>query len=115
MGVQAVAPQRWPVKRWPILAATVRMMNLMPEPWLKQNPRSMVQRCDDEAGIRRPKVGRIPKARTKRELDEHLPLHMPYKAWCPICVAGKVIYNQSRAAKEEEEEKEITGVTINLD
>ena len=38
---------------------------------------------------------------------------MPYKSWCPICVAGEGIHNQSRASKEEEKDR--IGVTISLD
>ena len=68
---------------------------------------------EDEMGIRKPKVGRIPTTPTKRELDEHMPLHMPYKAWCPICVAGEGIHNQARATRPEEAER--IGVTISLD
>ena len=68
---------------------------------------------DDGMESRKPKVGRIPKAPTKREFDYHLPLHMPYKAWCPICVAGEGIHHQARATKPEEKER--IGVTISLD
>ena len=39
---------------------------------------------DETKEVRKPKAGRIPEAPTKRELEEHLPLHMPYKAWCPV-------------------------------
>ena len=28
---------------------------------------------------------------TQQEIDEHMPLHLPYRAWCPHCVAGKGI------------------------
>lgn len=68
---------------------------------------------DDGIGIRKPKLGRVPTAPTKREMEEHLPLHLPYKAWCPICVAGEGIHNQSRSATEDEKER--IGVTISLD
>ena len=68
---------------------------------------------DETKEVRKPKVGRIPEAPTKRELEEHLPLHMPYKAWCPVCVAGEGIHNQSRRTKEDEKER--IGVTISMD
>ena len=68
---------------------------------------------DETKEVRKPKVGRIPAAPTKRELEEHLPLHMPYKAWCPVCVAGEGIHNQSRRIKEDEKER--IGVTISMD
>ena len=70
---------------------------------------------DDEEveEVRKPKVGRIPKAPTKRELEEHLPLHIPYKAWCPICVSGEGIHNQARKTVEGEGDR--LGVTISFD
>ena len=57
---------------------------------------------DETKEVRKPKVGIIPEAPTKRELEEHLPLHMLYKARCPVCVAGEGIHNQSRRIEEEE-------------
>ena len=68
---------------------------------------------DEGEEFRKPKVGRIPTAPTKRELAEHLPLHVPYKAWCPICVAGEGIHNQARKSTESKEDK--LGVTISMD
>ena len=70
---------------------------------------------DDEEveEVRKPKIGRIPKAPTKRELEEHLPLHIPYKAWCPICVSGEGIHNQARKTVEGEGDR--LGVTISFD
>ena len=49
---------------------------------------------EKDTSMRKPKIGRIPKAPTKRELEEHLPLHMPYKSWCPICVSGEGLHSQ---------------------
>ena len=68
---------------------------------------------EKDTSMRKPKIGRIPKAPTKRELEEHLPLHMPYKSWCPICVSGEGMHNQSRMAAEEERER--LGTTISLE
>ena len=59
------------------------------------------------------KVGRIPTAPTKKELEEHLPLLVPYRAWCPICVAGEGIHNQARKSTESKDEK--LGVTIRME
>ena len=62
---------------------------------------------------RKPKVGRVPKIPTKFEMEEHLPLHIPYRPWCPVCVVGDGVLNQSRQATPEE--KEGCGVTISMD
>ena len=62
---------------------------------------------------RNPKVGRVPQMPTKFEMEEHLPLHIPYRPWCPVCVAGEGVQNQSRQATPEE--KGGCGVTISMD
>ena len=49
----------------------------------------------------------------KFEMEEHLPLHIPYRPWCPVCVAGEGVQHQSRQATLEE--KEGCGVTIRMD
>ena len=36
-------------------------------------------------------IMRRPYTPTQREIDEHMPLHLPYRAWCPHCVAGRGI------------------------
>ena len=45
---------------------------------------------------RRPQIARRPNAPTKAEIEEHLPLHLEYRSWCPHCFAGKGISNQHR-------------------
>ena len=42
----------------------------------------------EELGERRPKIGRRPYTPTKAEVDEHNPLHVHYRTWCPHCVAA---------------------------
>ena len=54
----------------------------------------------------------MPSAPTKKELEEHLPLHVPYKSWCPVCVAGEGIHNQARRTTEEY--GELMGVSISM-
>ena len=41
----------------------------------------------DEA--RKAAVMRRPYTPTQKEIEDHLPLHLPYRSWCPHCVAGK--------------------------
>lgn len=38
---------------------------------------------------------------------------MPYKAWCPVCVAGEGIHSQPRRIKEEEKDR--IGDTVSMD
>ena len=35
------------------------------------------------------KVVRDPGMPTKEEYDDHMKVHMPFRAWCPFCVMGK--------------------------
>ena len=37
----------------------------------------------------KPIIGNIPLLPTKAELEEHYPLHLRYRSWCPHCRAGK--------------------------
>ena len=35
-----------------------------------------------------PRYKRGPAEPTQKEIDEHEPLHIPFRSWCPECVAG---------------------------
>ena len=66
----------------------------------------------ENLGERKPKVARRPLAPTKSEIEEHFPLHVHYRSWCPHCRAGKSLSKQHRMGKKEDKE---LGVTISLD
>ena len=72
-------------------------------------------RIREEEGeeTRTPRAGRIPTAPTKKELEEHLPLHVPYKELCPICVSSEGIHDQARRTAEAEKDR--LGITISMD
>ena len=40
----------------------------------------------EEEFYRKPRVVRRPNAPTKQEVEDHLPLHLPYRSWCDDCV-----------------------------
>ena len=61
---------------------------------------------------RRPKPLRQPRTPTQAEKDEHLPLHLEYREWCPDCVAGRATGIQHRAKKQGEEK---IGITVSMD
>ena len=50
---------------------------------------------DDEQGLgeqeeaRKPMIRRAPREPTKQEIDDHDATHLPFRSWCPMCVAGK--------------------------
>ena len=50
-----------------------------------------------------PEVLRDPGAPTPREIEEHNVTHMPFRSWCPHCVAGKA---QERPHKKQERQSE---------
>ena len=64
-----------------------------------------------ELEMRTPVVMKRPVSPTQAELDEHYPLHLNYRSWCPHCVHGKGHASHHRAAKGEK----LEGVTIHLD
>ena len=53
-----------------------------------------------------------PDAPTKQELEEHLPTHLPYRSWCPDCLAGRGISRRHAAVGGDREK---LGVTISID
>ena len=48
---------------------------------------------------------------TTRERDEHMAAHLPYRSWCPYCVAGRGISAHHVAAGGDREK---LGITIRL-
>lgn len=44
---------------------------------------------EEDQEYRAPVIAPRPIAPTKAQLDEHLPLHLHYRSWCPHCVFGK--------------------------
>ena len=57
----------------------------------------------EEPEVRRARPGKVPKTPTQAELSEHLPLHINYRDWCPVCVKGAGIHDQRRRTQQEEE------------
>ena len=46
------------------------------------------QGCEEVAHVRAMKSERAP---SEQEIEEHVATHMPFKPWCPCCVAGKAV------------------------
>ena len=67
---------------------------------------------EHEYGERRPKPGRQPRGPTQAEIDEHYPLHVHYRSWCPHCRAGRSLGKQHRSADGSEAD---IGICISLD
>ena len=66
---------------------------------------------DQELGERPPRVGRRPDTPTKKEIEDHFPLHVHFRAWCPHCQAGKSTSKQHRQSGEDE----VLGPCVSLD
>ena len=65
-----------------------------------------------EQEYRDAKTPRAPRAPSKRQLEEHLPIHARYAAWCPDCVAGAGTQTPHRATEAKDEE---AGSTVSID
>ena len=65
---------------------------------------------DEADAARKPRVIRRPETPTKQEIADHLPLHLPYRSWCPDCVAGRGVSSPHVMSKDEP-----LGVTISID
>ena len=61
--------------------------------------------------VRTAAVMNRPYTPTQKEIEEHMPLHMPYRSWCPHCVAGKGVSVHHRLGNKEDR----IGVTISFD
>ena len=67
------------------------------EYWRKKRQDRGKEDAKDEE-VRKAKARRVPSTPTQAEVEEHLPLHMPYRDWCPFCVAAEGTQNHSRRA-----------------
>ena len=47
---------------------------------------------------------RKPEEPTQREFEEHMVLHLPFRAWCPHCVKGRAKSEPHKVNKEKEDE-----------
>ena len=48
-----------------------------------------------------PKIVRKPDEPTRKEFEEHMVLHIPFRAWCPHCVKGRAKAGPHRENKSE--------------
>ena len=65
--------------------------------------------CEEQESeeARAPEVLRDPGAPTKKEMEEHYTTHLPFRSWCPHCVAGKAQDRPHRMKKEEQMDKQV--------
>ena len=54
---------------------------------------------------RAPEVLRDPGAPTEKEVEEHNVTHLPFRTWCPHCVAGKAQDRPHREVKDQDEKQ----------
>ena len=48
---------------------------------------------------------------SKREVEEHMATHIPFRSWCPHCVRGKS-KSTPRAKRKEGEEEEVPVISV---
>ena len=51
-----------------------------------QEEDDIARQAEEVPGVR---VQTVPPAPSAREIEEHAALHEPYRAWCPVCIAGR--------------------------
>ena len=52
---------------------------------------------EDTAEFRVPRKALRPYTPTKADIEEHFPLHLNYRSWCPHCVSGRGLSTQHRS------------------
>ena len=86
----------------PIRPKTDIAMNVEGEMEDKQQQEEVSKQDEDEA--RKPKMRRSPEEPTRQEREEHELTHLPFRSWCPCCIAGKARqWAHKRRANEKEE------------
>ena len=55
---------------------------------------------DQEEETRNPRPAARPIGPTKAQIDEHYPLHLHYRSWCPDCVWGKAHAKHHRSSED---------------
>ena len=69
-----------------------------------EEPGEEEQPEDESEEAARPRILRDPGDPTPQEVDEHNVTHMPYRAWCRHCVAGRGKEDPHRRVKQESKE-----------
>ena len=71
-------------------------------------------KCEEQesAEARSPEVLRDPGAPTQREMEEHNITHLPFRSWCPHCVAGKAQDRPHRMRKEDQMDKQVPEIVF---
>ena len=70
---------------------------------------------EEETEVRMPKILRDPGEPTKAERDEHEKLHLPYRSWCPDCVAGRAREDPHRRANKTNAQGENEVPVVQID
>ncbi len=68
------------------------------------------EETDSEEEGQEAKVRREEELPSKEEVRKHMATHVPFRSWCPFCVAGKAKNNQHR--KQEKEDERIPTVSV---
>ena len=58
---------------------------------------------DEPEEARKPKTKPDPKLPSKQEIEEHNITHLPYRSWCPHCVAGRGLSTPHRSSDENKD------------
>lgn len=76
-------------------------------------PVGLEANAGEQMEIRLPRTSIIAQAPAREEGESHLPLHLRYLGWCPVCVQAAGIHDPLRSSSSQP--SEAIGTTISLD
>ena len=81
----------------------------------QERPARRTEEEEDEGDVfeegARAKVKIVSDKPSKREIEEHMATHIPFRSWCPHCVRGKS-KSTPRAKRKEGEEEEVPVISV---
>ena len=70
------------------LSDAVSIFNFLNEVEVPEEAKVKVPR-EQEYGVRNPRKLQDPRLPSRRDVEEYNLTHLPYRSWCPFCVAGE--------------------------
>ena len=77
--------------------------------WEKYEHEGLPQECENEEEGEMPKYRSTEPRPSKREMEEHMLTHIPFRTWCPHCVRGKA---RATYHKKERAERQIPVISM---
>ena len=82
--------------------AQVRLRQVAVGQGASMRPDVLEEVVPDEEAVDRIRQRNVARPPSKQEVKDHNVVHMPFRSWCPICMAGRGIATIHRSAKQKE-------------